>query len=181
MLVEILEKQENLELEQYITEIKNSVTLDSIVLAVFKLALYIGSILLNEIVSERAMQHVERPNCPHCNIPLERKGWLPRTIKTMLGFITWNRLSWRCPKGCKIGQITPHDKTLGIRPYQETSNEIKRMACLLAVFIPFGIASLIFKTLTGVKVSEKSKNRYGIGFRKQVRKGCKNLMRSWKN
>jgi hypothetical protein len=156
MLMEILEKQEDLKLEQYVTDIKNSVTLDSIVLAVFKFVLYIGSILLNEIVSERAKQHVERPNCPHCNSPLDRKDWLPRKITTLLGLIMWDRLAWRCPKGCKIGQITPYDKTLGIRPYQETSNEIKRMVCLLAVFVPFGIASLIFKKLTGIEICDKS-------------------------
>ena len=39
MLMEILEKHDDLKLEQYVTDIKNSVTLDSIVLAVFKFVL----------------------------------------------------------------------------------------------------------------------------------------------
>jgi len=155
MLMEILENQNDLKIEQFVTNINQALTLDLIVLAVFKLSLYIGSIILSEIVSKRAQQSVERPICPDCASLLERKEWLPRKIMTLLGQIIWKRLSWRCPNGCKIGQITPFDKILGISSSQRTSNEVKRICCLLAVFVPFGIASTIVETLTGLKVSAK--------------------------
>jgi hypothetical protein len=49
----------------------------------------------------------------------------------------------RCPNKCKIGQIAPLDDELGLKPNQRISEELKEMACALAVFLPFGIASLL--------------------------------------
>jgi len=60
MLIKVLKKQDNIELEQYVTDIKKLVTLDSIVLAVFKIALYIGSILLHEILLIRILGNLAK-------------------------------------------------------------------------------------------------------------------------
>ena len=155
MLIEVLNNQSNIKTKQFVANIKQAATLDSLVIAVFKLVLYIGSIILNEIISERAKQSLERSTCPNCGTHLERKEWLPRKMTTLLGQIIWKRLIWRCPKRCKIGQIAPYDQTLGISSSQHVSNEVKKICCLLAVFVPFGIASIIVEVLTGTKVSAK--------------------------
>lgn len=50
--------------------------------------------------------------------------------------------------------ITPFDEVLGIRPYQQTSSELVRLGCLLAVFLPFGLAAWMLRQLCGIVVSE---------------------------
>ncbi len=42
---------------------------------------------------------------------------------------------------------------LGIQPHQRTSTELKQVACVLAVFVPYGIASVLLKSLCGVELS----------------------------
>ena len=95
----------------------------------------------------------ERLLCPKCGGDLESKGLVPRTMKTVIGVVSWKRRVLRCPHGCEIGQIAPLDAELGVHPNQRVSDELKHAACVLAVFVPFGIASLLLKTLLGVDVS----------------------------
>jgi hypothetical protein len=49
--------------------------------------------------------------------------------------------------------VVPLDDALGLVPYQETSNEVKKMACALAVFLPFALAAQFLALLAGVPVS----------------------------
>jgi hypothetical protein len=75
---------------------------------------------------------------------------------TLIGLVKWWRRRGGCPAGCKIGQVVPMDEALGLQPYQRTSLEVKWLACALAVFVPFEIASVLLGLLTGVKVCSKS-------------------------
>jgi len=45
---------------------------------------------------------------------------------------------------------------LGLRPNQRTGDEVKQMACVLVVFIPFNIAERLLKILTGSEVSSQA-------------------------
>jgi len=49
--------------------------------------------------------------------------------------------------------VTPLDKALGVESHQETSVELKQMACALAVFVPFETAVVLLKRISGVCVS----------------------------
>ncbi len=43
---------------------------------------------------------------------------------------------------------------MDIDAYQHTSTEIRRLGCLLAVFLPFDLAASILQQLSGITVSE---------------------------
>jgi len=61
-----------------------------------------------------------------------------------------------CPKGCEIGQIAPFDEKLNIKPYQKYSSEVIKMACLLAIFIPYQAIVDITVSQRGYKNSQAS-------------------------
>ena len=125
--------------------------IDAIVKFVFSLSV----LIVEEILLRKAqlINNKEKPLCPVCNKPLESKGWLPRTIITLAGLIKWNRRVWRCPFGCKIGQIVPFDDELGIKPNQRFSTELQKRSCLLAIFVPYQLASMLMSALTGVQIA----------------------------
>ena len=45
-------------------------------------------------------------------------------------------------------------KSQGIRPYQQTSSELIRLGCLVAVFLPFEMAAWMLQQLCGIAVSK---------------------------
>ncbi len=143
-------------LQEFNAELENAVTLKSLVLICFKTGMSVAVLIIEEVLRERAYNMAGRPVCPVCGTPLESKGWLPRTLMTVIGFITWKRKVWRCPKGCKTGQIAPFDSELGLKPNQRTGNEVKQIACVPAVFLPFNTAALLLKILLGTEVSPTS-------------------------
>ncbi|CAA9570317.1 hypothetical protein AVDCRST_MAG81-1659 [uncultured Synechococcales cyanobacterium] len=51
-------------------------------------------------------------------------------------------------------QQTPLDSALGINTYQQTSIELMRLSCLLAVFLPFELAAVMLRQLTGIAVGD---------------------------
>lgn len=75
---------------------------------------------------------------------------------TLIGWVKWWRRRGGCPNGCKIGQVVPLDKVLGLQPYQRTSLEVKWLASVVAVFVSFETAAVLLGLLTGVKVCPKS-------------------------
>ncbi len=139
-------------LQKFDAELENAVTLKSLVLTCFKIGMAVAVLIIEEVLRERAYNMAGRPVCPVCGTPLESKGWLPRTLMT----VTWKRKVWRCPKGCKTGQTDPFDSVLGLKPNQRTGNEVKQIACIPAVFLPFNIAALLLKILLGTEVSPTS-------------------------
>ncbi len=133
--------------------VHQAVVLHTLILAAFRLALGIAVLVVEEILTQRGQEGGERLSCPQCGTGLESKGLVPRTIRCLIGEVTWKRRVWRCPRRCKIGQIVPYDEVVGIQPNQRTSTEVKQAACVLAVFVPFGIASVLLKSLCGIEVS----------------------------
>jgi len=143
----------NPHLQELVMEVKSALTLKAVVLAALKLGLAIAVLIVSEVLTKRGQDMGERPLCSECGTVLESKGLLERTMKTLIGLVSWKRRVWRCPSGCKIGQVAPLDVELGLKPNQRVSDELKEAGCVLAVFVPFGIAASLLKTLTGVEVS----------------------------
>ncbi len=128
-------------------ELDKAVTLKSLVLTGFRIGMAIAVLTIEATLADRAYNTVVRPVCPKCKASLESKGWLPRAVMTVIGYITWKRKVWRCPDGCRIGQTAPFDSELGLRPNQRTGDDVKQIACVLAVFLPFNMAASSFAPL----------------------------------
>ena len=143
-------------LNRLAADLGNAETLKQIVSCAFGYAFVISAIIVEETLNDRAKAMDERKACPECGSMLESKGFEPRRIRTLIGVVAWKRRIWRCPKRCEIGQTAPFDEALGIGPNQRTSEEIKELACLLAVFVPYGIASMLMTALVGVKACSTS-------------------------
>jgi len=148
---------ETIESEPHLNELKTNickcVRLSEYVYASLKLGLAIAVIILQNELNEAGKADDEYDYiCPICGSKLNSKGLKSRTITSLIGKLRWKRRILRCPRGCKIGQIAPFDEELDIKPYQIYSVELIKMACLLAVFVPYEISSKILKQLTGVSI-----------------------------
>lgn len=66
----------------------------------------------------------------------------------------WKRRVGRCPRRCLGSQSIPLDEALGLQSYQQTSIQLVRLGCLLAVFLPFNLAAQVLLQLTGITVSD---------------------------
>jgi hypothetical protein len=73
---------------------------------------------------------------------------------TLVGWVEWRRRVGRCPNRCAGGHDAPFDGVLGIVPYQQTSFELVRLGCLLAVFLPFELAVQLLSQLCGICLSD---------------------------
>ena len=144
--------QSHPQIRDLIDKVSKAITLKAVVLAALKLSLAIAVIIVNETLIQRGQSKGELEVCPKCNKPLESKGLLSRTVKTIIGIISWKRRVLRCPNGCKIGQIVPLDIELGLQSNQRVSEDLMERACVLAIFVPFGIAVSLLEILTCVQV-----------------------------
>ena len=140
-------------LQELKQELNRAVTLKAMALTGFKIGMATAVLIIEETLADRAYNTVDRPVCPKCKTSLESKGRLPRAVMTVIGYIAWKRKVRRCPNGCRTGQTAPFDSELGLRPNQRTGDDIKQIACVPAVFLPFNIAALLLKTLLGTEVS----------------------------
>ena len=143
-------------LQELMEKVQEATTLVMLVLAALRLGRAIVVKVVEEILNERGQAPDERSKCPKCGKQLESKGLKRREVVTLIGLLQWRRRVRGCPDGCKIGQVVPSDKALGIAPNQQTSKEVKWLACTLAVFVPFETASVLLSMLTGVQVCSKS-------------------------
>jgi hypothetical protein len=139
--------------QEHIRAIEQAVTLSALLEAAWELACCLTIWLVEAVLAQRAQQARSWPPCPVCGKKLESKGMQPRQLKTVLGTIHWQRRVGRCPQRCKIGQIAPFDEELGIEAQQRIDQQVKRRACLLAVFVPFETAAMLLSQVGGVKVS----------------------------
>jgi len=131
-------------------------TLKQLICAAIGLGLFVAVVVVEQILAARAQEPEDAAVCPICGARLVSKGFSDRIINTIIGVVGWSRRLWRCPRGCKIGQIAPFDRELGIEPNQRTCEGIKELACMLTVFVPYGTASLLMKCLLGVEVCPTS-------------------------
>ena len=106
----------------------------SIILGAWQLACMLAVKLSGEILLERAQEKTKWGKCTQCGKRLHSKGFKERKITSLIGVISWKRRIGRCPERCKIGQVAPLDQELGIETHQQTSHEMKRAACLMAIF-----------------------------------------------
>ena len=79
-----------------------------------------------------------------------------RQLQTLVGVVHWQRRVGRCPQGCKVPQVAPLDKALGVSAYQQTSLELIQLGCLLAVFVPFQTVTVLLQRLTGVLLNQQT-------------------------
>jgi hypothetical protein len=143
-------------LQELVEKIKNAPSLAMLIMVALQLGRVVAVKVVEEILNERGQGPTKWLLCSKCGTKLESKGLASREMLTLIGLIKWWRRRGGCPQGCKIGQVVPLDEELGLKAYQKTSLEVKWLACALAVFVPFNIASVLFGLLTGVKVCRKS-------------------------
>lgn len=140
-------------LQELFAEINNTPTLAKIMVIAFQIARFLTVAIVEAVLAKRADQTCRWPKCPKCGARIENKDREPRQIRTLLGVVHWKRKVGRCPNKCEIGQIAPLDETLGIEPNQRVCADLKRVACALAVFVPYGIASILLALASKVTVS----------------------------
>lgn len=140
-----------------IDKVNKARKLHELVLAAFCLGRAIAVKVIELELNRRAKEPSQWSICPKCQARFENKGFLRREMLTLVGLIEWKRRVGRCPtKGCGTKQSVPFDEMLGITPQQRTSNELKHVACALAVFQPFEIAAKLLEMLTTVWVCPTS-------------------------
>jgi len=139
-----------------IAAIEEAPSLGAMMLTAWLLARLLAVKLVEEELAERAQRPTKWPNCEKCGKKLESKGFVKRTLRGLIGTVRWERRVGRCPDRCEIGQVAPLDTELGLRPNQRVSDALKRAACALAVFVPFGEARELLALLTGVVVNSGS-------------------------
>lgn len=115
--------------------------------------LAIANRLLSQELVRRASAPTHWPNCPNCHSRLRSKGMGRRQIQTLVGLVHFERRVGRCRNGCKGVLKVPLDQELGLNPYQQTSQEVVQLGCLLAVFVPFETATVLLQRLTGIELS----------------------------
>jgi hypothetical protein len=142
-------------LQELIDKIKTASSLALLILAALQLGRMVALKIVEEVLNERGQAPDEGGECA-CGRRLESKGLKRREMITLLGVVEWRRRVRGCPGKCGTGQVAASDADLGLQPYQRTSLEVKWLACALAVFVPFEIAAVLLKLLTGVKVESKS-------------------------
>lgn len=136
--------------------LENAPTLAAMLLAGWHLARALAVKLVEAELEERAQRPAEWSTCERCGEKLESKGFVGRSLRGLIGEVHWQRRVGRCPNKCKIGQVAPLDTELGLRPNQRVSDALKRAACALAVFVPFGEARELLALLTGIELSPNS-------------------------
>ncbi|MBF0224173.1 MAG: ISKra4 family transposase, partial [Desulfobacterales bacterium] len=141
------------ETKEIFKSLEKAVSLQDIIISTLILIKSMAIWIVEEIIRLRANVTTDWPLCPKCGQRLESKGFQSRQILTLFGSVHWKRRVGRCPNGCKIGLIAPLDASLKIAPYQMTCNTIKRIACLLAVFLPFEIVVFLLQQCLGLKIS----------------------------
>ncbi len=149
-------KQQDTKIQTLVAQLTEEATLAVMTLLAWQIGLLVARTILEEILNRRGQAATEAERCPQCEQRLESKGLISRQLVTLVGVLKWQRRVWRCRHGCKIEQVAPLDKELGLEKNQRTGIHVKRLACILAVFVPFEIAATILWALTGIEVSPNS-------------------------
>ena len=132
----------------------DSSTLSALVLTVSQMGLWFARMVVKQQLRERARVPTQWTDCQVCQTQLHSKGFVNRRMLTLVGAVEWQRRVGRCPHRCPGSQKIPFDEVLGIRAYQQTSTELMRLGCLLAIFLPFELAAWMLQQLSGITVSD---------------------------
>ena len=139
-------------LQPLFARIETVISLSALVLAGWQFARRFTVLLIEETLDKRARRPTDWTNCPICDKKLQIKEFAKRQITTFIGVIRFSRRVGRCPNRCRIGQIAPPDTELQLTPRQRSCSQFKRVACLLAVFVPFETAQTLLNQLMGIEV-----------------------------
>lgn len=141
------------ELQAELAAIGTASSLALMVMSTLQFVFALGVKIVEAELAERAQAKQEWNLCPECGRRLHSKGWVSRQMTTLIGEIRWSRRVGRCPQGCPIGLVAPLDEHLGIEPGQQASLELQKIACGLAVFVPFEVARALLGQWLPVGVS----------------------------
>lgn len=128
--------------------------MSAIVLTARLMGLWMAKAIIEQQLAEHAQAQTHWNCCLRCNTRLVSKGFACRQMLTIVGWVKWKRRVGRCPRRCLGSQSIPLDEALGLQSYQQTSIELVRLGCLLAVFLPFNLAAQVLLQLTGITVSD---------------------------
>jgi hypothetical protein len=142
------------EWQPFYEKLQTSVTLANLVLTAWQIGLWFAKTLVEHELNERAQRPQAWGHCAGCGSRLESKGFVSRRMLTLVGWVEWKRRVGRCPKRCAGSQTVPFDAELGMVAYQQTSLELVRLGCLLAVFLPFELAVQLLAQLCGIRLSD---------------------------
>ena len=142
--------------QELIHQIEECESLAKMIWTIFHFVFVLGRKIVEAELAKRAQRATQWPSCPKCGKKLRSKGFVGRRIMTIFGEIKWKRRVGRCPNGCHIGQIAPLDQELGLSAYQSVSVELKYIACILAVFVPYQTAAVILSKLLPIQVNAMS-------------------------
>jgi hypothetical protein len=143
-------------MQELVNAIGNASSLSAMMLIAWRLSRLLAVRLVEEELAVRAQRPTKWSNCKKCGKKLESKGLGDRQLTGLIGTVHWKRREGRCPERCEIGQVAPLDEELGLQPNQRSSAGLRRAACALAVFVPFGIAAVLLSLLSGAVVSPGS-------------------------
>lgn len=137
--------------QQKCEDLNNAHTLSSMVWIAWQMGLWIARLLLEENLNQHAQLPSQWSSCSKCGKVLNSKGFEKRRILTLVGWVNWRRRVGCCPYGCKGTREYPFDNQLGLKAYQQTSAEVKRLGSLLCVFLPFELSSWLLFQFTGLQ------------------------------
>jgi len=140
--------------QQLCIKLKAAITLTTLVLMAWQMGLWLARAIVEQQLTERAQVPTQWECCLVCQSRLVSKGFVKRQMLTLVGQVKWKRRVGRCPHHCPGSCRTPLDEVLSIRADQQTSTELMRLGCLLAVFLPFEVAAWMLQQLTGIAVSD---------------------------
>ncbi len=144
------------EWHHFYEKLQTSQTLASLVLTAWQIGLWFARTLVEHELNRRAQLPQEWGHCAACGSRLESKGYGGRRMLTLVGWVAWRRRVGRCPNRCGKSHYAPFDAELGIEAYQQTSIELMRLGCVLAVWLPFELAAGLLRQLCGISISDDS-------------------------
>jgi len=156
------------EWQDFYEKLQTSTTLASLVLTAWQIGLWFAKTLVEQQLNERAKQLDRWGICSTCGNRLQSKGFVSRRMLTLVGLVEWKRRVGRCPNRCPGSYATPFDRVLAITPYQQTSIELMRLGCLLAVFLPFELVVQLLVQLCGIHISDDSIWHWAQNFGQQA-------------
>ncbi|HSN24571.1 MAG TPA: hypothetical protein VLS45_10510 [Methylomicrobium sp.] len=146
------------EIQAAMQELQAAQTLQAMAIPALKLGRAVAACAIEAELNNRGQAPTERSLCPICGKPLESKGLVDRQIVTLCGVVKWKRRLYRDDCGCGNKPVCPNDQALGINGYQRYCKSVKRLACLLAVFLPYQLAVMILSQCVGVVISASTIN-----------------------
>jgi hypothetical protein len=144
----------DLEWQQMREQLRQSTSLASIVLVAWQMGLWLARQIVEYELERRAQVAEHWGVCSECGQRLHSKGYVRRQMLTLVGVVRWKRRVGRCPKRCEGSQQIPFDEELQIESYQQTSMELMRLGCLLAVFLPYELAVVLLQQINGIRISD---------------------------